>query len=236
MRRRAGLVLLLALVAGCSDDGGSPVAAGSRTATPTTPTMAPAASASVPPPATAGGEPDPSGSSASAQGTRTVSFHGARVTFPEGWHYRDSGPSACLDAARKDACSVVLYDQPASRRAGEETEDLDPEGAFGWYVGTDVPACADVDPAHHGAPGAALGDAPLLSSRISRRGFSPVGSKKAVYREFALSCQGTALGTARLWLLPTTRFAVVALDTYGTTPTAAVLRTVAALDTSGYRA
>ena len=244
MRRRgrgSAAALLLALAAGCTSDAPSAGRDRAQSPTGTAPVSAPppsadgsASPATAPPASSATAVASAAGAQRRA-GDRIELFHGARVVVPAGWKYDDGndGGTGCLDAVTLEACSVRLVNPAAIRRDGGEVDEPDGESDFGWYLGTDVPPCFELAPQRYDRGDA---DRPLLSSRIVERGMRPLGSRSAVFRTYALSCQGRELGTARLWLLPTSRLAVVALDTFGTTPPAEVDRVVALLDVEGYRA
>ncbi|MDQ3611424.1 MAG: hypothetical protein M4D85_07475 [Actinomycetota bacterium] len=222
---RAGLLAaaLLLTVAGCSGDTGGGVASSPGSTT-----------------SQASGEPSTSAAPEPVAQRRPDDaeyvFHGARVLLPKGWLYEDYGGGgiACIDAVNLEACSVSLIDPPAVEREGGEIDGPDPDSDFGWYLGTDVPGCSDIDPADY--PRDSTGDPPLVESRVIERGFRPLGAKTAVFRAYALTCEGEPQGTARLWFLPDSELAVVALDTYGTTPVEEVDRVVALLDAEDYRA
>lgn len=221
----AGLLvvgLLLAAVAGCSSSG---TVASSPDPSPSVPATDEQSSAA------------PGPAAQRRPGDAEYRFHGARILLPEGWLYEDYGGSgfACIDATDLDACSVSLIDPPAVEREGGEIDGPDPDSDFGWYLGTDVPACSDIDPTNY-PPDSTEADPLLVDSRIVERGFRPLGAKTAVFRAYALTCEGEPQGTARLWLLPDSQLAVVALDTYGTTPADEVDRVVALLDAEDYRA
>ena len=136
------------------------------------------------------------------------------MVLPDSWLYEDYGGGgiACIDAVNLEACSVSLIDPPAVEREGGEIDGPDPESDFGWYLGTDVPGCSDINPTDY-PPDSTDADTPLVDSRIVERGFRPLGAKKAVFRAYSLSCGGELQGSARLWLLPDSQLAVVALDT-----------------------
>ncbi len=239
--RRSVAVLLLALAVGCADSGapaGDDRAQASASAAASPAPPSPAGGSASPAVAPPGGSATAVPSAAVAQrqpGDRIELFHGARVVVPAGWKYDDGndGGTACLDAVTLEACAVRLIDPEAIRRDGGEIAEPDGESDYGWYLGTDVPPCYELAPERYERTEA---DLPLVSSRILERGFRPVGSKTALFRRYALTCEGKQLGTARLWLLPTSRLAVVALDTFGTTPAAEVDRVVALLDVEGYTA
>lgn len=227
MRRRPARlltgVLLLTAAAGCSSGGDGGVASSPGSPSPD-----------------ATGESSPSAAPVPAFERRPDDaeyvFHGARVLLPKGWLYEDYGGSstACIDATDLDACSVSLIDPPAVEREGGEIDGVDPDSDFGWYLGTDVPGCSAINPKDY--PRDSAEDPPLVKSRIVERGFRPLGAKTAVFRAYALTCEGEPQGTARLWFLPDSELAVVALDTYGTTPPREVDRVVALLDVEDYRA
>lgn len=222
---RAGLLAaaLLLTVAGCSSDTGGGVAS-SPGSTPSQASGEPSTSAA----------PDPAAQRRPDDAEYV--FHGARVLLPKGWLYEDYGGSgtACIDATDLDACSVSLINPPAVEREGGEIDGVDPDSDFGWYLGTDVLGCSDINPADY--PRDSTADSPLVQSRIIERGFRPLGAKTAVFRAYVLTCEGEPQGTARLWFLPDSELAVVALDTYGTTPVREVDRVVALLDAEDYRA
>lgn len=225
------VILLLSLTVGCSGEGAGEAADDLARSSPTSAAEDPASPTAGSSPTTA----SPAATDQGRPGDRVEVFHGARVFLPKGWRYDDAGGSglACVDAVNLEACSVQLVNPVALERDGAETDAPDPEADYGWWLGTDVPACADVAPEAYDRKAA---PAPLLDSRISERGFRPLGDKTAVFRAFTLTCEGKTLGTARLWLLPDSKLAVVALDTYGTTPPAEVDRLVARMDTDNYRA
>ena len=244
--RRSSLALLLALAVGCTNDGPAPPGAG--------PLPSASAAASSEPSSPTGGSASPAagspGSSSPAvsstpvaspalaqrkPGDRVELFHGARVVVPAGWKYDDGndGGTGCLDAVTLEACAVRLVNPKAIRRDGGQIEEPNGDSEYGWHLGTDVPPCYQFAPERYDRADL---DQPLVTSRIVDRGSRPVGSRTAVFRAFALTCEGEQLGTARLWLLPTIRLAIVALDTFGTTPPAEVDRVVALLDAEGYRA
>lgn len=222
---RWAAALLLALAAGCTSDDAP--AGGDRPPASTSPTAASPGSSAT---------PAPSAELAQRRsGDRIELFHGARVVVPAGWKYDDGndGGTGCLDAVTLEACSVRLVNPAAIRRDGGEIDEPDGDSDYGWYLGADVPPCFELAPERYDR---AAADRPLASSRIVERGMRPVGSRSAVFRTYALTCEGRELGAARLWLLPTSGLAVVALDTFGTTPAAEVDRVVALLDVEGYRA
>ena len=238
--RRASAALLLTLAVGCTNDGPAPPDEGALTSASAAASSVPSSSpgGSVPATGSPGSSSTAVPSAAVAQrrpGDRVELFHGARVVVPAGWKYDDGndGGTACLDAVTLETCAVRLVNPEAIRRDGGQIEEPNGDSDYGWYLGTDVPPCYQFAPERYDRANL---DQPLVTSRILDRGFRPVGSRTAVFRAYALTCEGEQLGTARLWLLPTSGLAVVALDTFGTTPPAEVDRLVALLDVEGYTA
>ena len=119
-----------------------------------------------------------------------------RLQLPPGWLLEDDGAGTGCATRTPGACElrVVLVDV-ALERTGGALEEPDPEGDLGWYLGTDVPACAGGE----------------VRSRLVVRDLRPVGDRRAAYREWDVTCAGDPFLPARprLWWLPRTRLAFV---------------------------
>ncbi|KAA9165594.1 hypothetical protein FPZ12_005885 [Amycolatopsis acidicola] len=127
---------------------------------------------------------------------------------PAGTRYTASTPNGTFDgciASATTACVVRVVDlrtppagyaEPSAKRQ------------FGWYPANDTPLCVTQTL----VPGSAATGSTLVKS-----GLAPIGSKKADYAQWQVTCQdGRQNGSVRMWWLPMSKILVVQ---YNGTPT-----------------
>jgi hypothetical protein len=120
-----------------------------------------------------------------------TAFEGVVLTLPPGWRLEDDGAGTGCVTRTPGVCELrVLLPDLARERSGQAFEDPDPEGRFGWHLGTDAAGC----------------EAGLAQSRLVVRVLRPVDDKRAAYREWDVTCGGDP-SRPRLWWLPKTRLA-----------------------------
>jgi hypothetical protein len=122
-----------------------------------------------------------------------VTFEGVVLTLPPGWRLEDDGAGTGCVTRAPGGCELrVLLLDVARERSQAAFADPDPEGRFGWYLGTDEPGC-EAGPAR---------------SRLVERTLRPVDDRQAAYREWDVTCGGDP-SRPRLWWLPQTRLAFI---------------------------
>jgi hypothetical protein len=227
MRRPRATLLLLALaaaggLAGCAGDPGQPggglgiattrpsdtAAGGAATQDATTTTAAVA----TPRPAAAAtrATTTPRAGQAGAPAGGPLTFRTMTIRLWPGWRATRDGPDqvtvttgACRRGAGGADCPGFLLLGPGQIAIAHELGPYDPERV--WHPGTGVEGCpADRDGLVEQAP-----------RRPRARGFARVGTRTALYREWAVPCldartlKPKAGYRQRLWYLPTSAILVV---------------------------
>jgi hypothetical protein len=232
MRRPRALVLLAlaaaGVLAGCGGEAGPPGGglgiATTQTVTPpagaTTASSTTSPSGTTRPAATTG--PGTTGQAGRPAGGR-LTFRAMTIRLPAGWRAtRDAADrvtvasgAACRRSLGGVDCPGFLLLGPSQIAIGHELGPYRPERV--WHPGTGVEGCpADRDGLVEQTP-----------ARPRTAGFAKVGSRRAVYRVWAVPClDATTLKPAgsyrqRVWYLPSSRILVV--DEWSTPGLAGVL-------------
>lgn len=123
------------------------------------------------------------------------------VTPPDGTRYTPSTPNGTFDgclATDTTACVVRLLDL---RTPGGPYNAPNTSRPYGWYTGADAPLCVT----RTLVPGSTATGSSLLKA-----GLAPIGSKKADYSQWQVTCQDTSQnGRLRMWWLPMSKILVV---------------------------
>lgn len=137
--------------------------------------------------------PSPTGSS--------VTVATMHVTLQQGMQYTSDG---CVS----DGSAVCVARMQDLRSASAEPGFTAPSAKrpYGWSTGTDAPQC--VTPSGPGSP--------ATGSTVVESGYAPIGSKKAEYARWQVTCtDATQNGQVRMWWLPTSKILVTE---YGSSP------------------
>ncbi|WP_290058814.1 hypothetical protein [Amycolatopsis solani] len=136
-----------------------------------------------------------------------------RVTLPVGATYTEHSQDGLLDgciAEGTTVCEARLLDlREATSDPNAPINLPSAKRPFGWYTGTDVPTCITAA----SPPGQA---AVATGSTLLDSGFAPIGTKKAEYGRWQVTCEdATQNNQVRMWWLPTSKILVVQ---YGSFP------------------
>jgi hypothetical protein len=159
-----------------------------------------------------GGQAQPVPTVATAAGPQVVvgTMH---VALPVGAKYTAHSDDGLLDGCIGEGavvCGARLLDlREATSDPNAPINLPSAKRPFGWYTGTDVPTCITAS----SPPGDA---AVATGSNLLESGFAPVGSKKAEYGRWQVTCSdATQNNQVRMWWLPTSKILVVE---YGSAP------------------
>ena len=134
-----------------------------------------------------------------------------RLPLPAGATYTAHSPDGLLDGCISEGTATCEARVLDLRKADPKAPINLPstKRPFGWYTGTDLPTC--ITPAS--PPGKA---AEATGSTLVDSGFAPIGSKKAEYGRWKVTCENSAQNNVvRMWWLPTSRILIVQ---YGSFP------------------
>jgi hypothetical protein len=136
-----------------------------------------------------------------------------QVTLPGGAKYTEHSEDGLLDGCLTEGtavCEARLMDlREATSDPNAPINLPSAKRPFGWYTGTDVPTCITAA----SPPGQA---AVATGSNLLESGFKPVGTKKAEYGRWQVTCEDeTQNNQVRMWWLPTSKILVVE---YGSFP------------------
>ncbi|MEU4246711.1 hypothetical protein AB0F15_04800 [Amycolatopsis sp. NPDC026612] len=135
-----------------------------------------------------------------------------RLPLPSGATYTEHSQDGLLDGCVAEGtvvCEARLLDLRTAPNSDAPINLPSTKRAFGWYTGTDLPTC--ITPAS--PPGKATG---ATGSTLLDSGFAPIGSKRAEYGRWKVTCENSAQNNqVRMWWLPTSRILVVQ---YGSFP------------------
>jgi len=151
-------------------------------------------------------QPVPTVTAAGPSGDR-IDVGTLHVTLPEGAKYTAHSQDGLLDGCLTEGtviCEARLLDlREATSDPNAPINLPSATRPFGWYTGTDVPTCITAA----SPPGQA---AVATGSNLLESGFKPVGTKKAEYGRWQVSCEdATQDNQVRMWWLPASKILVV---------------------------
>jgi hypothetical protein len=211
------LVLVAAVVVAVAGCGGSDSATPTTTAATATSLATSTTAAST----TASSSPGASVGIATVPpaGGKRLKLGGIDLPVPAGWtvipgqdrETMDGGKVkgsdwACLNVSKVDTdgvpfgCTgVLVLTGSAFDHAAEGSHAYDPDAAYQWYEGTDVPSCESAGN-------------PLVQSKITESSLVPIGTKKAAFRRLDVGCEKhPTVFKAVSWTLPVSKIAVVSV-------------------------
>jgi hypothetical protein len=151
-------------------------------------------------------QPVPTVTAAGPSGDR-IDVGTLHVTLPEGAKYTAHSQDGLLDGCLTEGtviCEARLLDlREATSDPNAPINLPSAKRPFGWYTGTDVPTCITAA----SPPGQA---SVATGSNLLESGFKPVGTKKAEYGRWQVSCEdATQDNQVRMWWLPASKILVV---------------------------
>jgi hypothetical protein len=184
------------------------------------------------PPAKGANQPHPAGPVGPGAGYRTVSYQGIRLTVPHDWTVR-GGEYGCVGRQPLAAnCSAMrLYRKanlgPQGRIVGPGLGGFDLDSGTGWAINQTT--CA--------FPGASAADAaarPKASRLVKRDHTALADGRKALYREWEITCASGKKFTAMAWYLPFNKL-LVYVPPAASVDREAYARVVSGMNLAGYR-
>jgi hypothetical protein len=107
-------------------------------------------------------------------------------------------PATNTDGIPFGCTGVLVLTRTAFDNSSEGQTPYNPDSAYQWYPGTDVPACEP--------------DYPLVQSKIVESALAPISGKNAAFRRLQIQCEKRpTVHDAVTWTLPQSHIALVSL-------------------------